>query len=166
MTSSLATTSEAGRKRKLTPELIEKVRKLVPSGAPNKTIAAACGISEQAWRLWVSRAKAGTGDELEMAFLAAVQEGRAEGELTHLQKIHGGDSKDSQWLLTHSVHWRHNWSDNAAAKRAVQRQMDGVVSAIEATQSLTVEQKHEVLLQLQARGLGDVLPQQETDADG
>jgi len=44
--------------------------------------------------------------------------------------------------------------------------MESVVSAIEASQSLTAEQKHEVLLQLQARGLGDMLPQQETDADG
>ena len=166
MAASLATTSETGRKRKLTPELIEKVRKLVPSGAPDKTIAAACGVSEQAWRLWLRRARTGTGDELEVAFLAAVQEGRAEGELTHLQKIHGGDSKDSQWLLTHSVHWRHNWSDNAAAQRAVQRQMDGVAAAIEAMPFLAPEQKHDALLFLHARGLGVMLPQQETNADG
>lgn len=154
----LATVARPGRNRKLTPELIEKVRGLVPSGAPDKTIAAACGIDDTTWRKWVKRARDGVGDELEIAFFAAIQEGRAEGELTHLKKIHGGDSKDSQWLLTHSPHWRNNWSDNAAAQRACNRQLDTVVAAIEATQSLSTEQKHDLLLQLQARGLGAALP--------
>ena len=31
---------------------------------------------------------------------------------------------------------------------------------------MTTEQKHDLLLQLQARGLGAVPQQQETDADG
>jgi hypothetical protein len=44
--------------------------------------------------------------------------------------------------------------------------METVVSAIEASQSMTTEQKHDLLLQLQARGLGGVPQQQETDADG
>ncbi len=43
--------------------------------------------------------------------------------------------------------------------------MEGVVAVIEATQSLTAEQKHDLLLQLQARGLGGMMPQQETNAD-
>jgi hypothetical protein len=159
-----AITTRTGRRRKLTPELIAKVRDLVPSGAPDKTIAAACGITHQAWCLWLKRARDGVGDELERELFEAVQQGRAQGELTHIQKIFAGDSKDSQWLLTHSPHWRHNWSDNAAAQRAVQRQMDGVVAAIESTQSLSTEQKHDLVLQLQARGLGGVLPQVEADA--
>lgn len=153
-----------GRKRKLTPELIEKVRRLIPYGAPESTIAAACGVSIDAWCLWKRRAREGVGDELEIQFFRAIQEGLAEGELTHLNKILNGDSKDAQWLLTHSPHWRRNWSDNAAAQRAVQRQMDGVVAAIEAAQSLTTEQKHDLLLHMQARGLGSNLV--PADGDG
>lgn len=117
-----------------------------------------------AWCRWVQNAKSGSGDALEVEFWKAIQEGRAEGELTHLEKIHGGDSKDSQWLLTHSVHWRHNWSDNAAAQRAVQRQMEGVAAGIEAMPFLSHDQKHDALLFLHARGLGVMLPQQESDA--
>ncbi len=100
-----------------------------------------------------------------MQFLQAIREGRAEGELIHVQKLHKGDSKDSQWLLTHSPYWRDTWSDASAIRRANQRLMEGVVAVIEATQSLTAEQKHDLLLQLQARGLGGMMPQQETNAD-
>jgi hypothetical protein len=163
---SVAIQKLGGRQSKLTEELIAKARDLAASGAPDKTLAAACGVSIRAWQLWLSNARSGQGSSLEMQFLQAIREGRAEGELIHVQRLHKGDSKDSQWLLTHSPYWRDTWSDASAIRRANQRQMESVVSAIEASQSLTTEQKHEVLLQLQARGLGDVLPQQETDADG
>jgi hypothetical protein len=155
-----------GRQSKLTEELIAKARDLAASGAPDKTLAAACGVSISAWESWLRNARSGKGSDLEIRFLGAIREGRAEGELIHVQRLHKGDSKDSQWLLTHSPYWRDTWSDASAIRRANQRQMEIVVSAIEASQSLTAEQKQEVLLQLQARGLGGVLPQQETNADG
>jgi hypothetical protein len=154
-----------GRQSKLTEELIAKARDLAASGAPDKTLAAACGVSIRAWQLWLSNARSGQGSPLEMQFLQAIREGRAEGELIHVQKLHKGDSKDSQWLLTHSPYWRDTWSDASAIRRANQRLMEGVVAVIEATQSLTAEQKHDLLLQLQARGLGGMMPQQETNAD-
>lgn len=102
-----------------------------------------------------------------MQFLQALTEGRAEGELKHLLKIHNGDSKDSQWMLTHSRCWSKAWSEDARMQREMQRLLSTVVDAIEATPSLSIEQRQDLLLQLQARGLGRMLAEAgDGDADG
>lgn len=151
-----ATKPRSGTHRKLTPELIEKVRLYAPTGAPDKTIAAACGVSEPAWYLWLKNARSGNGTQLEVALLEALHKGRSKGELDLVDKLIEGDSKDSQWLLTHSPHWRENWSDSAATRRELNKAMAQVADVIESATFLTAEQQTRLLLALQSRGLAHV----------
>ena len=56
-------------------------------------------------------------------------------------------------MLTHSPFFRDEWSDAASERRAVQRAMAGVVTAIDGA-GLTDDQRMRLLLGIQAQGIG------------
>jgi hypothetical protein len=130
----------ARRHYKLNDAVIKKVRFLCEYGAPLEHIAPAVGVSYPAIKIWLSNAKGENPTEQEVALLAAVNEGRAAGGLRLASKIaesaDAGDTRDAQWLLTHSPAFS-----------------DGVQACVAAVQAagLTPEQERAVLLQISAR---------------
>lgn len=72
-----------------------------------------------------------------------------EGEAAMVSKIAQGDTRDAQWLLTHSPRWRNTWSDGAAVRRALAAAADVVLGS-----DLTPEQKDHLFTRMQAAGLG------------
>lgn len=112
-------------------------------------------------KLWMQRAKAGTGSELDNAFLAAIQEGRAKAELRAVERITAfDDSRDAQWWLTHHPTTRDTWSDAAAERRAVNAALAPVAKALAA---LPPEQRQNLILAIQAEG--GSLPEPDHDSD-
>jgi transposase-like protein len=142
----------------ITPAMIARAEELAAEGLPQSSIAAGLGVSHATFYKWVDLAKTGTGDDSHVEFLDAIQRGTLRGEQQLLGFIRAkaaeGESRDAQWLLTHSPRWRNTWSDAAATRREVQRTVSEVVAAIEATPGLPVEQRRAVLLSLAARGIG------------
>jgi hypothetical protein len=144
----------ARRHYKLNDAVIKKVRFLCEYGAPLEHIAPAVGVSYPAIKIWLSNAKGENPTEQEVALLAAVNEGRAAGGLRLASKIaesaDAGDTRDAQWLLTHSPAFRRHYSDNAAVTRAFSDGVQACVAAVQAA-GLTPEQERAVLLQISAR---------------
>lgn len=144
----------ARRHYKLNADVIKKVRFLCTYGAPLEHIASAVGVSYAAFRMWVDNAKTDKATDLELALLAAVNDGRAEGGLRLVSKIaesaDNGDTKDAQWLLTHAPAYRKHYSDNAAVTKAYREGVDSVIQAM-ALAGITPEQEKAVLLHVQAK---------------
>ncbi len=110
--------------------------------------------------LWMQRAEKETGSKYESAFLQAIQEGNHAAEIRALEVITGAnrsilapDPRDARWWLTHNPTTRETWSDAASERRAVQRAMAGVVTAIDGA-GLTDDQRMRLLLGIQAQGIG------------
>ena len=110
--------------------------------------------------LWVHRAETETGSDNEIAFLQAIREGNHAAEIRALEVITGAnrsilapDPRDARWWLTHNPTTRETWSDAAAERRAVQRAMAGVVTAIDGA-GLSDDQRMRILLGIQAQGIG------------
>lgn len=141
-------------RRKLSPALIPRARKLAALGLPLAAVAEGCGISRQTLHRWRTEAAA---DGLERDLSDAIEEGHVAGELALLRRLHraaaDGDTKAAQWLLTHAPRWRETWSDAAAERRTERRTMALVLQALAAA-DLPAETETRVLLQLQAHGLG------------
>ena len=76
---------------------------------------------------------------------------------TYLGSLHGqaetGNVNAITWLLTHHPILRDQFSDAAAERRAVQRAMAGVVTAIDGA-GLSDDQRMRILLGIQAQGIG------------
>jgi transposase len=142
----------------ITPDRIARAEELAAEGLPQTSIAAGLGVSYKTFLKWVDLGKNGTGDDSHSAIFQAIQRGTLRGEQQLLGFIRAkaaeGESRDAQWLLTHSPRWRNTWSDAAATRREVQRTVSEVVAAIEATPGLPVDQRRAVLLSLAARGIG------------
>lgn len=144
----------ARRHYKLNADVIKKVRFLCEFGAPLEHIAPAVGVTYESFRQWLANAKGPNPTDEELAFSAAIHEGRAAGSLRFVSKIaeaaDNGDTRDAQWLLTHAPAYRRHYSDNAAVTRAFS---DGVQAAVAGLQAagLTPEQERAVLLQISAR---------------
>jgi hypothetical protein len=140
--------------RKLDAQLIKKVRFLSEYGAPIEHIASAVGVSHQCMWGWLKAAKGPDPSQLELDLLEAINEGRAAGGLRLASKIaesaDAGDTRDAQWLLTHSPAFRRHYSDNAAVTRAFSDGVQACVAAVQAA-GLTPEQERAVLLQISAR---------------
>ena len=144
----------AGRPSTLTPEMVDIAYSVSEKGAPLATVARACHTPLSTVKLWMQRAKEGTGSELDNAFLAAIQEGRHKAEIRAIGIITGSeDPRDAQWWLTHNPTTRDDWSDAAATRREVQATLQAVVQAIQSS-DLTPEQQDHLLLRMQAAGLG------------
>ena len=140
---------------KLNANLIEKAARLAALGWSQRNIAEACGVDDSTFRMWISNADTAEATELESALLAAIQEAAAAGEEALAAKIANGDTRDAQWLLTHSARWRDRWSDAAATRREVLNTLTTVVQVIQQS-DLTPEQQDQLLLRMQAAGLGAV----------
>jgi transcriptional regulator with XRE-family HTH domain len=135
--------------------LIQKAARLAALGWSQKAIAEACGVGESTLRRWLTNAESENATELEIALLAAIQEALTAGEENLVAKIAKGDTRDAQWLLTHSARWRDRWSDAAATRREVNNVLTNVVQIIQQSE-LTQEQRDHLLLQMHAAGLGAV----------
>lgn len=140
---------------KLNQDLIKKAGKLAALGWSQKAIAEACGVSETAFCIWLNNATGDKPTELELKLLKAIQEAATAGEQALVAKIARGDTRDAQWLLTHSARWRDRWSDAAATRREVNSVLTSVVQIIQQSE-LTQEQRDHLLLQMHAAGLGAV----------
>jgi hypothetical protein len=138
---------------KLNANLIEKAARLAALGWSQRNIAEACGVDDSTFRMWISNADTAEATKLESALLAAIQEAAAAGEEALVAKIANGDTRDAQWLLTHSARWRDRWSDAAATRREVLNTLTTVVQVIQQS-DLTPEQQDQLLLRMQAAGLG------------
>jgi hypothetical protein len=139
---------------KLNWELIKKVRILAEFGGPLEHIAAAVGVSYPAIRVWISNAKKGQGTELELALLSAIDLGRATGGMRLANIIakaaDEGNTRDAQWMLTHSPAFRNHYSDNAAIVRARQEGIELAVQALTESE-LSPEQERNLLLRIQSK---------------
>ncbi len=138
---------------KLNQDLIKKAGRLAALGWSQKAIAEACGVDESTFRMWIANAESDTPTKLESALLAAIQEAATAGEQALVAKIADGDTRDAQWLLTHSARWRDRWSDAAATRREIGNTLATVVQVIQQS-DLTPDQQDHLLLRMQAAGLG------------
>lgn len=140
---------------KLNANLIEKAARLAALGWSQRNIAEACGVSEWQFSEWMNSAVGPEPTTLETQLSQAIQEAAASGEEALAAKIANGDTRDAQWLLTHSARWRDRWSDAAATRREVINTLTTVVQVIQQS-DLTPEQQDQLLLRMQAAGLGSV----------
>ncbi len=143
-----------------TAKHVETARRVTAAGGALSTVAGACGVALSTVMLWMQRAEKETGSKYEIAFLQAIQEGNHAAEIRALEVITGAnrsilapDPSDARWWLTHNPTTRDQWSDAASERRAVQRAMAGVVTAIEGA-GLTDDQRMRLLLGIQALGIG------------
>ena len=139
--------------RKLNQDLIAKAGRYAALGWSQKAIAEACGVSEWQFSEWLTNAKSDEPTELETLLSQAIQEAALKGEEALVRKIAEGDTRDAQWLLTHSPRWRNTWSDAAALRREVGSVLATVVQVVQQS-DLTPEQQDHLLLRMQAAGLG------------
>lgn len=139
--------------RKLNAELIERMAKLRKIGFTHKNIAETCGISHEVLSRWLSNGKSDRATALESQLSQAMQEACYAGAQELAQRIFDGDTRDAQWLLTHSPVWRDTWSDAAATRREVTKALTAVVQVIQAS-DLTPEQQERLLLRMSAAGIG------------
>lgn len=95
--------SEAGRKAKLTPELIEKVTDFIRLGNNNKTAAALAGIGEATFYKYLAKADEENPEPEFVEFREAIERARAEAEARMVANIRkaGTDGKwqASAWWL-------------------------------------------------------------------
>lgn len=140
---------------KLNQDLIKKAGRLAALGWSQKAIAEACGVSETAFCIWLNNATGDKPTDFELKLLKAIQEAATAGEQALVAKIADGDTRDAQWLLTHSARWRDRWSDAAATRREVNNVLTNVVQIIQQSE-LTQEQRDHLLLQMHAAGLGAI----------
>lgn len=140
---------------KLNQDLIKKAGRLAALGWSQKAIAEACGVTDEIFRIWLNNAQGDSPTQLELGLFGAIQEALTAGEESLVAKIRDGDTRDAQWLLTHSARWRDRWSDAAATRREVNNVLTSVVQIIQQSE-LTQEQRDHLLLQMHAAGLGAV----------
>lgn len=138
---------------KLNANLIEKAGKLAALGWSQRAIAEACGVTEEIFCIWLGNAKGDSPTELELQLFQAIQDAATAGEEALVAKIAQGDTRDAQWLLTHSARWRERWSDAAATRRELNNLLAAVVQVVQQSE-LTPEQQDHLLLRMQAAGLG------------
>lgn len=147
-----------GRPCQLTAEMVDIARRISEQGGAVATVARACGVTPKTAENWMRQAREGTGSELQVAFLRAIQAGQHEAEINAILKIvESRDPRDAQWWLTHHPTTRDTWSDAAADRRAERRTVTAVLEAIAAAE-LPADVEQVLLLQMQARGLGTQPP--------
>lgn len=134
---------------KLNSDLIARAARLAALGWSQKAIAEACGVAEETFSRWLSAGASEDASEAESQLCQAIHEAYVEGEAAMVSKIAQGDTRDAQWLLTHSPRWRNTWSDGAAVRRALAAAADVVLGS-----DLTPEQKDHLFTRMQAAGLG------------
>jgi hypothetical protein len=154
--------ARAGRRSKITPELLERVGRLAALGLAQKHIAEACNVTPEHFSRWVTKGRQDdTQTSLEYQLWQVFHEATVQGEMRLVQRIAEGDTKDAQWLLSRSPRWRARWSENSAVTRAFR---EGISMAIEGLQAagLTPEQERNALLWISAK-TGERLVETEAD---
>lgn len=131
-------------RRKLHPETIPRAQELAAMGLPLASIAAALGVHRSTLAEWRAT---------EPALADAIHRGHHEGEAALVRRLHAGDERSAQWLLTHSPQWRNSWSDAAALRRELQRHAGKFMAALQAS-NLPPELERQILLNCAAQGLG------------
>lgn len=132
-------------------------------GGALATVARACQIPLRTVESWIEKARNGTGSELHADFLRAIQDGRYRAEIRAIGIITGsGDPRDAQWWLTHNPTTRETWSDAAADRRAERKTVAATIEAI-ADSGLPPDLERRVLLNMQARGLSTMEPQEKSE---
>lgn len=150
-----------GRPSTITAEHVEIARDVSAKGGALSTVARACNTPLSTVKLWMQRAKKGTGSDLDNAFLAAIQEGQHKAEIRAISIVTGSeDPRDAQWWLTHHPTTRDTWSDAAAERRAVTAAMQPVIRAIA---GLPPEQRQSLILAIEAEG--GRLPEADSESD-
>ena len=145
------TLAKAGRRSKLTPDLIERVGRLAALGLAQKHIAEACNVTPEHFSRWLTKGREDETESTPEYQLAQVfHEAGVQGEMRLVQRIAEGDTRDAQWLLSRSPRWRSRWSENSAVTRAFR---EGVALAVEGLRSasLTPEQERTALLWISAK---------------
>jgi hypothetical protein len=140
---------------KLDRDLINRARQLAGMGLPNKSIAAGIGVSNGRLCTWLSNAQGEDATALECELYEAMRQGALAGEAALIDRLHRqaeNNPNTATWLLSHSPKWRDQWSDSAQVRRELNKLAGIVVLALEQTESLTPEQRREVLLRIQAQG--------------
>jgi hypothetical protein len=143
--------TRAGRKSKLTPDLIAKVGRLAALGFSQKHIADACDVSPEHFCRWLTKGQNDQTESIPEYQLSQVfHEASVEGEIRLLQRIADGDTRDAQWLLSRSPRWRHKWSENSAVTRAYREAVGAAVDAI-ASAGLPPDTERDLLLRITAK---------------
>ena len=106
--------SEAGRKSKLTPEVIEKITSAIRMGNDNKVAAALAGISEATYYKWLTEAEKADADPLFIEFSESVTQAQAQAEARAVSLIQKASNEGrwqaSSWWLErkHPERWGRN----------------------------------------------------------
>lgn len=151
-----------GRPTALTPEAIDIAADVASRCPSYVAIARAIGVGPTTIRDWLRRGRSKDHPEIYQRFYAVIQDALAKAEIRLAEKISTGEPRDAAWMLTHSPFFREEWSDAAAERRAVQKALQHVVTAIEST-GLSQEQKTHLFLAMQAQGLGAMGPAATAD---
>lgn len=100
-----------GRKTKLTPEVSEKIVKLIGFGNYRETACAAAGIDARTLRNWLKWGAEGT--EPYAAFCEAMEEAEAQAHTRHVLTLVSASKEDwraAAWIL--SRRWPNQWAEN------------------------------------------------------
>lgn len=88
--------SNAGRKSKLTPEVVEKITGAIKMGNDNKVAAALAGISEPTYYMWLDKAKEPNARKVYVEFLESVEQAQAQAEAFAVAKVQKA-ANDGKW---------------------------------------------------------------------
>lgn len=103
--------SNAGRQKKLTPELIERICQAIRAGNYAKVACGLVGISESVYYHWLSEAKKEGAEGIYLEFLESIELAEAEAEVRAValitQSANNGSLRATQWFLErkHSERW-------------------------------------------------------------
>ncbi len=147
----------AGRPSTLTEEILAKVQQMADLGLPHPLMPSRLGVPSSTWERWVKKGREMDESTNEGRLWGIINRGVSKIAENYMGSLHGqaenGNVNAITWLLTHHPILRDQFSDAASERRAVQRAMAGVVTAIDGA-GLTDDQRMRLLLGIQAQGIG------------
>ena len=147
----------AGRPSKLTTELVKRAHEHAADGLPVDLIADKLGVGRRTAHTWIQNADSKGEDSLEYQFRQAIflsDAAHCSNLLSGLNKSAAdGNAWSATWLLTHHPRLRDHFSDAAAERKTERRTLGTVLEAVAAA-GLPADLERNLLLQMQARGLG------------
>lgn len=147
----------AGRPSKLTPELVAQAREVAADGLPVELIAEQIGVHRTTCSRWIREADDKEDGSLHQQFRSAIFLADAEYCRTLMAGLKAsadnGNPWSATWLLTHHPRLRDHFSDAAAERKTERRTVATMLEAMAAA-GLPADLERNLLLQMQARGLG------------